>query len=273
MVDGRRILIPLGLGLYFGPSLVTISLGQISGLLLIGLVVSACWLHNGRDKLAGAALFLTTIKPQVTYFVLLLVVLWVIHHRRWRVFWGMAAALGVSLIILWVIFPRWVSAYFHLVNGHAFFQYSTSTIGGLVYMLLGTNLLRFAGILLLFSIPCMLRMADSYGWLTAMNVALLVSVPLAPYGFTFDQVVLVPAVVQLATWLWRGELPIRWTWRIGGALVLIYTVLFAMLTIRSLYYHWFTWVPLAVAGLYALAWKQRRLVSCQGATHYPEELA
>lgn len=271
-IDRRSMVIPLALGLYFGPSLVTIEMGQISVLLLIGLVMTVHWLHAGRDKLAGVTLLLTTIKPQATYFVLLLIILWAIHHRRWQVFGGMAAALILSAIVLWIIFPNWVSAYFRLVSSHAFFQYSTSTLGGLAYALWGTNLLRFAGILLLPFTPFLLRMVDSRGWLTALNAALLVSVPLAPYGFTFDYLVLLPTVLQIAAWLWHRELPVRWVYKIGGGLVLLYVVLFAMLT-TDLYYHYFTWVPLALAGLYALAWRKRRPVSCKGAVYHSRESA
>ncbi|MGB9880571.1 MAG: glycosyltransferase family 87 protein, partial [Anaerolineae bacterium] len=80
-VDMRSMLVSLAAGWYFGASLVTIQMGQISTLLLLGLVVSAYWLHIWRDKLAGAALFLTTIKPQVTYLVVLLAVSWAVRHR------------------------------------------------------------------------------------------------------------------------------------------------------------------------------------------------
>lgn len=255
--DMRSMLVPLAAGWYFAASLVTMQMGQVSSLLLVGLVMSAYWLHTRRDRLAGVALFLTSIKPQITYLVVLLAVLWAIFHRRWQVLWSMAATLGLSATVLWVLLPGWVSAYFRLVSSHAFFQYSTSTLGGLAYALWSTNLLRFAGILLLPLIPCLLRLADSQGWLTAMNVALLASVPLAPYGFTFDQVVLLPAIMQMLVWLRRGELPVWCSWAVKVGLVLIYLAFF-LLSIPDLYYHSFAWVPLALAGLYALAWTQRR---------------
>ncbi|MBC7232239.1 MAG: DUF2029 domain-containing protein [Chloroflexi bacterium] len=257
-LDRRSTLMALVAGLYFGASLVTIYMGQISSLLLVGLLLSAYWLHTGRDKLAGVALFLTTIKPHITYFVLFIAVLWAIRHRRWQVFWGIVAALWVTTLVLWILFPDWVPAYLRLIRSHTFFQHSTSTLGSLAYALWGTNLLRFAGVLSLPLIPFLLRTADSQGWLTAMNLALLASVPLAPYGFTFDLVVLLPAIIQMVTWLWHKELTKWRAWAVGGGLVLVYLTFFLLLSIPNLYYHCFAWVPLAVAGLYTLAWTQRK---------------
>jgi len=257
--DKRGMQIVLFASLWSGPSLVALLTGQISSLLLIGLVLGVWWLHAGRDRLAGAALFLTTLKPHVTYFVLLLIVLLVIRHRRWQVFLGMITAGLLSLTILWMIFPGWMPAYFSLMSAHRslIFQYHTSTIGSLAYALWKTNLFRFAGILpLLFAFP-VLRLASSRDWLPAMNVALLTSVPLAVYGFNFDQVVLLPAIVQIIAWLWRRELPVRWAWVIGGGLVVVYVASFAMLVIPGQYCYWFACIPVALAGLYALAWKQQ----------------
>ncbi len=272
--DRRGLIIVLIASMLFGPSLVTLLLGQISSLVFIGLVLSAWWLRAGRDRLAGAALFLTTIKPHVTYFVLLLLVLWLIRHRRWQAFWGMLAAGLISLAILWMIFPGWIRAYLGLLSIHRWLipQYITSTVGSLGYALWRTNLFRFAGILLLPFACSLLRLADSQGWLTAMNVALLISVPLALYGFVCDQIVFLPALAQMFFWVWRRELPPRWMWTIGGGLVISYAAFFAALTIPLyLYSHWFACIPLALAGLYALAWKQRTPTPSSAASHHLEK--
>lgn len=254
------ILLAAAVGLGSGQSVVALLAGQVSVLLLIGLVLGAWWLHAGKDRLAGAALLLSTIKPQVTYFVLVLLALWVIRHRRWQVFVGLGVAGVFSMAVLWAIFPGWMSAYFDLMGAYRsiFFRYSSATIGSLAYTLWRTDVFRFAGLLLLPSAFCLLRVADSRGWLMAMNVALLISVPLAIYGFAFDQVVLLPAVLQMLAWLWDGEIHLRAAWLIGGGLVIVYIAFFPMLLLPTWHaLNLFACIPLAWAGLYALAWKQR----------------
>lgn len=255
--DTRSIALVATASLWFLPSMSTIQMGQISGLVLIALVVAAWGLRTRRDGLAGAALFLATIKPHVTYFVLLLAAVWAARERRWRVLGGMVAAGAISIAILSILLPGWMLAYLRLAGVHSFFQYSASTLGGLAYALWGTHVFRFAGVLLLPLIPWMLRLVDARGWLTAMNVALLLSVPLAMYGFSFDQVVLLPAALEIVAWLWHRELPIRAAWAVLGGLALLYVLMIAVLTLPVLYYHSFAWAPPALAILYALAWRQR----------------
>jgi len=254
------ILLAVAVGLGSGQSVFALLAGQVSGLLLIGLVLGAWWLHAGKDRLAGAALLFTTIKPHVTYFALVLLTVWVIRHRRWQVFLGLAAAAALSMAALWAILPGWMSAYFRLMGAYQsiFFRYSSATVGSLAHALWRTDIFRFAGLLLLPLAFCLLRVADAHGWLTAMNVALLISVPTALYGFAFDQMVLLPAVLQMLAWLWDGEIPLRAAWLIGGGLIIVYIAFFAMLVLPTWHaLNLFACIPLAWAGLYALAWKQR----------------
>jgi len=259
-LDKRGILFVMSVSLWSGQALSAIIVGQVSSLVLLGLVLGAWWLRAGRDRLAGAALFLATIKPHVTYLVLWVLLLWVVRHRRWQVLWGMIAAGAIAITIVWTIFPRWVWAYLDLLNGHRFlfFQYTTPTVGSLAYTLWGTNMFRFAGLLLLPLAFSLVQLADSRGWLTAMNVALLISIPLALYGFNSDQVVLFPAMVQVIFWLWRRELSLRSARLISGGLIVVYLASFGMLVIENRRHgYWFSLIPLALAALYAAAWKQR----------------
>jgi len=256
----RGLLIVLGSTLAFGQTLCCLHEGQISGLVLVGLVVGLWCLQAGHDHWAGVALLLTTIKPHLTYFVLWLVLLWVIRHRRWKVAVGLLGSALACMLALWLIFPGWLPAYVRLLSGNTnvFFEILSATIGGLAYALWGTQVLRFAGVLLLPLTGAVLSLANSEGWLTTMNVALLLSVPLAPYGSNFDQVVLLPSIIQMIVWMWRGELARGWTWAVAAGLLLMNTALLRMFLLPALYGHWFAWLPLVLAGLYMLAWKQRR---------------
>ena len=69
-LDGRAIVAVSAASLWFLPSLSTMNLGQISSLVLIGLVLGSWWLRARRDGLAGAAFFVATVKPHVTYFAI-----------------------------------------------------------------------------------------------------------------------------------------------------------------------------------------------------------
>lgn len=263
----RGSLLVAAISLGSAQALSAIVLGQVASLVLFGLVLGMWWLRAGRDRLAGAALSLTTIKPHITYLVLVVLLLWMIHHRRCGVLWGMVAAGALSLTILWVMFPLWMPAYLQLLSAHQplLLQYATPTVGGLVHALWGTQVFRFAGLLLLPFAPSLVRLADSRGWFTAMNVALLVAVPLAPYGFAADQVVLLPAALQVVSWLSDRQLLSRWKWVIGLCLAMVYVASCAMLVIPGWRYsYWFVLIPVALASLYALAYRLRMASAAKG---------
>lgn len=258
--DKRAPLVVFAASLLSGQSLTTMLTGQISSLILIGLVLGAWCLHSGRDRLAGGALFLATIKPHLTYLLLFLLALWIIRTRRSQILWGMITVGMISIAVLQALCPSWWPGYFTLLGSHysLLLRYVTPTVGSLAQALWGTHIFRFAGVLLVPLALPLVELANSRGWLTAMNLALLVSIPLAMYGFNADQVVLLPAIVQIVSWLWHGQLPPQWARAIGGGLVLTYVASFAMLLIPNWRYcYWFALIPLAWAGLYVLALRHR----------------
>ncbi len=255
--DGRGAVLALLAGLLFGGSLLSIKMGQITGLVLVGLIVYLWLLRAGHDGWAGVALLLTTIKLHLMYFVLLLIVIWVIRRRRWWVGIGLIIAGLITTAIVWAIFPNWLTAYLMAMGAHP--PHATATVGGLAQALLGTSWFNFVGVLLLPFAPLLTRLAETRGWLTAMNLALLMSIPVAPYGFAFDQVLLLPAIIQLVAWLWQKQLPRQAAWIVAGGLMLTYAVLLWMLIRYSLPYYWFLWVPLVLLGLYLFALKQPRI--------------
>src|SRR5207245_2150267 len=57
---------------------------------------------------AGSLLAWLSIKPQLTVVLLLMVFLWAVRHRRWRVLLGIAATLGLLAIASTLVFPGWL---------------------------------------------------------------------------------------------------------------------------------------------------------------------
>ena len=91
--------------------------------------------------------------------------------------------------------------------------------------------------------------------LTGVNVALLISLPLALYGWSFDQIVLLPAIVQVAFWFNEPEFDRRKLYIIS--LIVIYIVLLGM-KLWGVGDFWYMWVPLALGVLYAAGYAIRR---------------
>ncbi len=223
-------------------------------------MLSIKFLKSGRFGWAGLTLLLATIKPHLTYLILLLILVWSVRYGHWRVLGGMVIAVTTTGVIMWAIVPGWILSYVRLIMSLPYSDLPASTLDGFARLVFGFHGFRFAGLLLApLAVFPLLRLIQERGWLTAMNVALLISVPLAPYGYVFDQVVLLPAIVQIVAWLRQSRLADRWVWIVGSGLIVMDLVLFWMLTSPSLLllsHIWFVWFPFALLGLYMLAWRR-----------------
>ena len=152
---------------------------------------------------------LTLGKPQLVYLAVPVILIWATQQRRWRVWAGLIGTWLMTLCIATILSPNWLAGYLSATGGHDFFTKLSATISGVVKAYTGSDALRFIGVLPLLLIPWLLRLIARRDLLTGVNVALLISLPLAPYGWTFDQVVLLPAIVQLAAWLTTLDQPQR----------------------------------------------------------------
>jgi hypothetical protein len=239
-------------GLAFGSSLTVLAMGQVTTWVLVGLLLALIGLKRRHDGWAGAALLLTLSKPQLVYLAVPLILLWAAGQRRWRVWAGLVIAFALTTACVTILTPGWLSGYWNLTSGFNFFRHSAATVGGFFQAYTGSSVLRFLGVLTLLLIPWLLRLIKRRDLLTGLNVALLMSVPLAPYGWSFDQVVLLPAIVQLVFWLTEVERSPR---RVCGLILIAIYLMDVGLKILGTGDFWFVWVPIALGGLFAVAYR------------------
>ncbi|OQY34817.1 MAG: hypothetical protein B6243_05260 [Anaerolineaceae bacterium 4572_5.2] len=94
--------------IFFYPGARAIMLGQFSILVFLFLTIAVWGLMNGHDRLAGAILPLATIKPQMVFLVIPLLLLWAWRQKRWQFIVAFGASTAVLLLtsLLWV--PDWI---------------------------------------------------------------------------------------------------------------------------------------------------------------------
>jgi hypothetical protein len=245
-------------GFLFATTLEMIVMGQISSFVLISLILGVLLIQKEKDWISGAVLFLTTIKPHLVYLVLLVILIWAIRKRRWKIWGGMALTGLSSSFIVWLIFPDWAEVYMKKLFQMPYFKIYCSTLGAFVASVAGINHFRYIGILLLpLAIP-LSKLILKDGWLTAINLSLTLSIPLSPYGFSFDHVLLLPAVTEMIAWIIKKKLPIPIAWVITVGLIITYGVLFWMQSTPGLPYTRFFLIGFALFILYFVAWRYRR---------------
>ncbi len=99
----RGILIAYLAGFLYIETISYLAIGQITGILLLGIVLTIWFIKHEMYFWAGIAALATTIKPHISYFFLLLLLIWVLQNRRWKVILRarLMAAL-ISMVIFWI---------------------------------------------------------------------------------------------------------------------------------------------------------------------------
>lgn len=106
-------------------------LGQ-PGHLVYFLEVLAIWaLAKDRQGLAGVALAISTIKPQMGYLIVPFLLLWGLRARSWRFVLAFSATFGGLMLASFLLLPSWMGDWLGQVG-----QYTSYTqIGGPVWVL------------------------------------------------------------------------------------------------------------------------------------------
>src|ERR1700677_3555790 len=104
------------LALSFGPALICVMMGQTSLLALLGFVLFL-YLHRTRPFLAGVSLWLCMLKPHlfVPFGVVLLV--WIVISRSYKMLAGAVAAMAASCALTWWLYPAAWSDYAQMMHG------------------------------------------------------------------------------------------------------------------------------------------------------------
>ena len=182
------------------PIALTLSYGQISILLLFGLSGFFWFRRRGLFFLAGLALSITLIKPHLLYLVYFFLLLETIRFGNWKSFAGLVLGGGSLLGAAWIWEPRIIGWYLEATNNPPI-NFQTPSLGSLLQAVSGVNQLWVR------LLPTIIVGGATAIWL-ALNfkknnsesiLFLLIALSLltAPYGWTYDHVLLIPVGLWL----------------------------------------------------------------------------
>ncbi|MFQ5612222.1 MAG: glycosyltransferase family 87 protein [Anaerolineae bacterium] len=95
--------------LIFYHSARTILLGQFAGVVYFLLILCLWALQARREALAGLALALSTVKPQMAFLLIPALLLWAVFNRRWRFIAWAGGAMAVLLAVSFALQPTWLA--------------------------------------------------------------------------------------------------------------------------------------------------------------------
>jgi len=227
--DTRRRWLGWLLAASFFPLLTALGLGQIGPLILLGLTLFVRY-QTSRPLLAGAASVLIAVKPQLLYLFWMVLLLDCVQRRRWRLLLGAGGALALaSLLPLWLS-PRLWRNYFDLAGSGEVLRNPSPNFGTVLRMQLGNHAwLQYVPMLfgIAWVVPFWRARRSGWNWSRHLPIVLLVALVTTAYGWLFDQIVLLPAFMQVAVPLERRRLRLQAiaAYLAASALMILFVVL------------------------------------------------
>ncbi len=223
----------------------SLTLGQLSPLVLLACVGFVVAERAGRGVVAGLCLSLLLVKPQNQLVVLAVGAVWLCDNRRWTVLAGsVGGAVGLSLVAA-AGNPATFSQYAEALGGRPPVDWMPPLPATLLRLAFGWERywLTFLPLLpgLAWGLWDYWRHCRTWVWAERLPLLLLVSYLASPYGWAYDQLVFLFPLVQ-------------WTARTGrttaalGLNLLLTAYYFAMLNLRVPEFHWVWAAPAALVG-------------------------
>jgi hypothetical protein len=227
-------------GYLFAPAVICLGAGQISIYFLLGVTLFLTF-HQTRPFFAGVALFPCIVKPHLFLPFALVLLLWIVSKRAYSIPAGFLATLGAGAAVVLHFDPHIRSHYAGMMKTEGMLNEYIATLSVTLRFVLDRH-----AVWLQFIPACVAcgwaawyfgARRQRWDWMDHGLIVLLVSVMCAPYGWFFDESVLLPAVL---TGVWRAKVSHRPLWPIAviGAVALIEVS--RLVNVMSPFYLWTT---------------------------------
>ncbi len=176
----------------FFPFLLCWGVGQTSCLILLGVVLFLQSDRTGNPWLGAAGLILISCKPQNVYLFCLLVAVCVLRERNWRLPAASLVLLGVAAGTLTLLRPPWLADYLRALEQPPLY-WATPTVGGILreYFSIQSSAVQYLPPLVIGGATLLLiSRQPKIVWRSNISLILLVSSLSSPFGWSYDQVLL-----------------------------------------------------------------------------------
>jgi hypothetical protein len=186
------------LGWSFAPALTCIQAGQMALFVLLGV---ALFLHSYRTRpfVAGAALWLCLLKPQLFLPFGMVLAVWAIWNRQFRIIAGLVIAVVLSDALIWWLDPQCWRQYREMMQ---LLRYDRADIPCLSIVLRnvagGAAFVQYlpAAAGCIWAVAYFWRHRFHWNWFEHGSSVLLVSLLVPPYTWFVDQCVAIPALLR-----------------------------------------------------------------------------
>ena len=189
------------IGYFFAPAIACFLLGQMAAFVLFGLTLFL-YLHRRRPMLAGAALVLCALKPHLLLPFGVVLLVWAVSHKSYRLLSGAAIALAISCLVPVIFDPSIYGQYTAMARTSSVKAAFIPTLSELLRFAIKPDdfwlefLPAVAGCL--WAIWYFRRYRNVWDWNTHGLLLVPVSFLVAPYAWFFDAIILLPSLLYAA---------------------------------------------------------------------------
>jgi F0F1-type ATP synthase assembly protein I len=186
------------LGYCFAPVMECLMAGQLGIFLLLG-VVLFLYYHKSRPMISGAALLLCAVKPHLFVPLGLILLIWVVWTRAFRILAGFSAALLASCTLAFFVDRHAWSQYSQMMSSSGIMGEIVPTLSEFFRILVHRDAVwlqfvpQVAGCI--WALWYFWTRRTAWSWMNQGLLLLLVSVVCAPYSLLTDEAILLPAVL------------------------------------------------------------------------------
>lgn len=189
------------LGYTFAPAIGCIMGGQSSLFALLGLVLFLR-LHTRRPFLAGLSLWLCALKPHLFLPFALVLLIWIVVSRGYRVLAGAILAIAASSLIAWHLDPAIWSQYQTLLRSPGVQREYIPCLGIALRFAIAPERMSLqylpAAAGCIWAVLYYWKRRTTWDWMQDGALLMLVSFLVSPYAWLSDQAVLLPALLLAA---------------------------------------------------------------------------
>jgi hypothetical protein len=189
-------------GYLFAPVLACVMVGQLDLFLLLGLVLFL-QLNSSRPFLAGAALLPFSMKPHLLLPFFLVILIWSVVRRNYRVLVGASVALAGASLLVFCVDPRAWSQYLQAMKMLQPTSLFIPALSVMLRVILAPQdvWIQFVPVVLacVWALWFFWTRRNAWDWKDQGLLLILVSILCAPYEWFFDQAIVLPAILASLT--------------------------------------------------------------------------
>ncbi len=227
----------------FAPTVACLSAGQISPIVLLGLTLFL-YLHARHEFWAGFSLSIAAFKPQVAFLFWVVLLLWAVQCRKWRLIAGTILGIAFATAIALFLDPRVLTHYRSMMLAESIGTQFIPTFGGFLRQLFGPPWLQIAPAIagLCWSFGYYYQHRQRWNWKQSLPVLVLLSLLTTPYAWLGDEVVILIALIGAAAAIRRPGRAVELGIPFAAVNVAIVSMLVVGVRVNGPYYIWSSWI-------------------------------